>query len=129
MTEDGQELLAKSFGTGAVAAPGSGATITLWASNANNGSVYTTTSLYKRLIVNIYSSAASAASGLTFEESNDGGTNWRTVVSYTIAATTYTKNYVSVSAPYVRVRYVNSASVLTTWEMSVLGDQTERATQ
>lgn len=129
MTEDGQELLAKSFGTGAVAAPASGATITLWASNTNNGSSYTNTARYKRLIVNIYSSHLSAANGLQIDESNDGGTTWRNVASYSIVATTYTKTYCAVSAPHVRARYVNSANALTTWEMSVLGDQTERATQ
>jgi len=130
MTEDGQQLLATSYSTAgsqSVAAPGSSATITLWAGAANVVQS-TAGARWKRIIVNIYSSAASAASGLQFDESVDNS-NWRNVVSYSISATTYTKNYVSVSAPFVRVRYVNSANVLTTWEMTVLGDQTERATQ
>lgn len=127
MIEDGQELLATSFGSAAVAAPGSGATITLWSSSGNE--VQSTQGAhYKRLIINIYTSHVSAASGLQIDESVDNS-NWRNVVSYTIAATTYTKNFVAVAAPFVRVRYVNSANVLSTWEMTVIGDQNERGTQ
>ena len=128
MDEDAQTLLATSYGSGAVAAPGSGATITLW-SSAGNISVATQGARWKRIIVNLEVSHASAANGLQFDESADG-TNWHNVVSYSIAATpTYTKSYVSVAASFVRVRYVNSANVLTMWRMEVLGDQMERATQ
>ena len=127
MHEDGQQLLATSYGSAAVTAPGSGATITLW-SSAGNLVQATGGARYKRIIVNVYASHVSAASGLQFDESVDN-TNWRNVVSYTIAATTYTKSFVAVAAPFVRVRYVNSANVLSTWEMTVLGDQDERATQ
>jgi len=127
-TNDGQELLTSAGLAGSVAAPGSGATITLWLSTDNLRPLQTARK--KRLIINIYTSHVSATNGLQIDESNDGGpTNWRNLVSYTIAATTYTKNVVSVSAPYVRVRYVNSANVLTTWEYSVLSDEDERATQ
>ncbi len=126
MQEDSQELLRLSV-TGDALMPGSSATVTLWASNAN---VTQTTGAahYKRLIINNYSSAASAASGLQIDESYDG-TTWYNLVSYSISATTYTKSYVSVGAPYVRVRYVNSANVLTTWGAVVLGDRSERASQ
>src|SRR5690348_10468271 len=122
--DDGQELLATSAGGSAVAAPGSGATITLWSSVGTAG---TAGSRYKKIIVNIYSSAASGTNGLVIAESNDGGTNFRTVTAVTVAATTYTKTYVTVSAPIIKVSYTNSANVLTTWEMSVLGDQQDRA--
>jgi hypothetical protein len=127
MNEDAQQLLATSFGSGAVAAPVSGATITLW-SSIGNVTQATQGARYKRIIASIYSSHASAANGLSFQESVDA-TNWREVIAYSISAATYTKSYVSMSAPFLRVRYTNSASTLTTWEMSVLGDQDERASQ
>jgi len=113
-------------GSGDLAAPTSGQTITLWQSNSNVNSTWGGPR-WKRLIINIYSSHASAANGLTIDESVDG-TNWRNVTSYTISATTYTKNYVAVSAPYIRVQYQNSANTLTTWEMAILGDTGERGT-
>lgn len=111
-------------GSGEQAKPASGATITLFTSADNQNSSYGGPR-FKRLIVNIYSSHASAASGLKFQESVNGS-DWRDLVSYSISATTYTKNIVAVSAPYVRVTYENSANTLTTWEMSVLGDVEER---
>lgn len=120
---------------GYVAAPGSGATIVLWASatvpvtsdpNDRRARGPNAGRRWKRLVVNVYASAASAANGLNFQESQDG-LNWRDLISYTVGATTYTKNYVAVSAPFVRVNYTNTAAVLTAWEMSVLGDAYERA--
>ena len=127
MNEDQQELLATSVGNGAVAAPGSGSTITLWSSAGNIASA-TMGSRWKRLLINIKASAASAANGLQIDESVDNS-NWDNLVSFTIAANPYTKNVILVCAPFVRVRYVNSAAVLTTWIMSVLGDQSDRAAQ
>lgn len=111
-------------GTGEQAAPTSGETKTLWASNLSVNSSFSGPR-WKRLICGIFSSHASAASGLQFDESNDG-TTWRNLVSYSVSATIYTKSIVAVSAPYVRVVYVNSANTLTTWEMSILGDHDER---
>jgi len=125
MTDDGQQLLYRTVST--ADAPGSGATTTLWASNTNGGSAEQG-ARYKRLIINVYSSHASAASGLQIDESEDG-TSWDNLVSYSVSATTYTKNYVSVGAPFLRVRYVNSANVITTWRIGILGDQNERASQ
>lgn len=131
MVDDHQQLLAWGSGvgatatTGTVAAPGSGATITLWSSTGNEVQA-TQGARYKKLVASLYVSHLSAANGLQFDESVDN-TNWRNVASFSIAATTYTKSYVTVSAPYVRVRYVNAANVLTTWEMSVCGDQADRA--
>lgn len=124
VADDGQILITRGV-TGDSSMPGSGATVTLWTSDSNN-QTRNDTPHWKMIIVNIYSSHASAANGLQFDESNDGST-WRNLVSFSIAATTYTKNMVQVSAQYVRVRYVNSANVLTTWEMSIIGDQDERS--
>ena len=113
-----------------VTQPASGDTVVLWDSTyAGKGNVAMGYgSRYKQLVINNYSSAASATNGLSVEESNDGGTNWDVVATYTIAATTYTKTYVAVSAPEVRVRYVNSANALTAFRWSVLGDTLERNT-
>lgn len=129
MTDDQQQLLAWGSGTplsnGTVGPPASGATITLWSSTGNEAQA-TQGARYKKLVASLYVSHLSAASGLTFEESVDNS-NWRVVLAFSIAAATYTKSYCTVSAPYVRVRYVNAANVLTTWEMSVCGDQSDRA--
>src|SRR6478735_2152690 len=124
VTERGYELLKKLTLAGA---PGSGATITLWDSSSNNGFIERGRH-YKMIIVNIITSADSAANGLTFEESNDGGVTWDVVGTGDSITTAggYTKAYKKVSAPEVRVRYHNSANVLTTWRGSVMGDVMER---
>ncbi len=106
--------------TGDVATPASEATVVLWTSENNNGRAW------KAIVANIYSSHVSATDGLMFEESNDGGTTWETLVTYTIAATAYSKREVQVSAPMVRVRYVNSANTLSAFRFSVLGDAVGR---
>lgn len=130
------EVLAKlGSASGQIAQPGNGATITLWDSGGTiSGAVSQVANKnggarFKRLLINIFSSHVSAANGLQIDETNDDGTTWDNLVSYTIAATTYTKNVVSVSAPRVRVRYVNSANVLTQWRGAVLGDEYDRASQ
>lgn len=122
-----------TYGTGAkyVTAPASGATITLWTSPTNSLLPTLPEPIgvrYKRIIVGLFVSHASLASGLQFDVSVDA-VNWRNLVSYSIAATTLTENYVSTAAPHLRVRYVNDANTLTTWEMWVIGDEYERATQ
>lgn len=113
---------------GYIAAPGSGATVTLWDSNAD-GTAKGKGARYKRVIVSVTSSAASGANGLSFEESWDDGTNWDVLTTYTISAATYTKNVVAMSAPRLRVRYTNSASVLTTWRGGVIVDEYDNASQ
>lgn len=110
---------------GDLAAPASGATQTIWSSDSNHNG-QRGGARFKRLILNLYSSHASATDGVKVQESSDGGTTWRTLVDETLAATTYTKYDVAVSAPAVRVTYENSASTITTWEMSLLGDTCER---
>lgn len=135
--EDQQYVLSRGIttppteGSPYVAKPASSATITLWDSTSNLLTPALANPIgarYKRLGVGIYVSHASLASGLQFDVSVDGS-NWRNLVSYTIAATTLTVNYVSTIAPHVRVRYVNDANTLTTWEMWVIGDESERASQ
>ena len=119
-------LTTSASNPGDQAAPGSGATITIW-SSASNASGQRGGARFKRLVLNLYSSHASATNGVVFAESNDGGTTWRTLTEATLATTTYTKYDVAVSAPAVRVTFENSASTITTWEMSLLGDTCERA--
>ena len=79
MTDDGQRLLATSFGSGAVAAPGSSATIMLWSSSANI-SVATQGARWKRFVIFNYVSHISAVNGLQVDASVDN-TNWRNIVS------------------------------------------------
>jgi hypothetical protein len=115
--------------TGYVTAPGSGATITIWDSGANDPSG-TKGHRWKRLVMSSTASADSGANGVSFEISSDNGTNWDVLIQYTdTAAGAPNIHYVSVSAPRIRVRYTNSAAVLTTWRGSLIGDEYERASQ
>jgi hypothetical protein len=111
--------------TGFITAPGSAATITLW----DSGAATKQGERYKRAIVSVYSSHASGTLGLSFQESWDDGTNWDELTSYTISATTYTKNVVAMSAPRIRVRYTNSSNVLTTWRGGVIVDEYDNSSQ
>ncbi len=113
--------------TGNVAAPASGATVTLWDSLAqaagNSGS------RAKAIVVNVESSHDSATDGVQISESDDNGTTWKTVYTrtYTVAVDGRLKLvYKLIGAPDVRVRYINSANALTTWRYSVLVDISER---
>jgi hypothetical protein len=127
----GYDLLARGYFTiapndaGVIAAPGSGSTITLWDSGANVAKA-DRGCRFKRIIVGIVSSAASAALGLTIDESLDDGLNWDNLTGFSISANTYTKNYIAVGAPRIRVRYANSANVLTAWRFAIMGDATDR---
>ena len=119
-------VFSPAAGSGEQSPPASGATITIWESAANTNSAYSGTR-WKRLILNIYSSHDSAANGVEFEESADN-TNWRDLTTYTYANSDgLTKYSIAVSAPFIRVKYTNSANTLTAWEMSLLGDTCERA--
>jgi hypothetical protein len=128
--QHGYTTLAKtgSVVNGATTTPASGATVVLYQSNlptaAGRGS------RYKMLVINIISSADSAASGVTIDESSDGGATWQNLSaqSFTyLTASGYVKTYVKVSAPELRVRYANSAATLSTWSYSIMGDNRERA--
>ncbi len=127
INEGGYTVLAVlGSATGQKAAPGSGSTITLWASNLNNAAG-DKGARYKMFVINIYSSAASAASGLVISESSDKGATWDSLSTASVSATTYTKTYFKASAPDIKIEYTNSAAVLTTWRGSVLGDAMERS--
>lgn len=139
--EGRQQILArwKTGGTAAngyIVAPGSGATITLWDSGADEAAQQlqvtsgTKGIRLKRLIYTSTSSADSGASGVSFEQSSNNGSTWNVIVTYTdTAAGAPNIHYVSISFPRVRVRYTNSASVLTTWDGQIVGDEYERASQ
>lgn len=129
-----QELLKRWTLTGTAAqgfvvAPGSGATITIWDSGANDPSG-TRAVRWKRLVYTNTASADSGASGVSFEISSDNGTNWDVLVTYSdTAAGAPNVRYVSIAHARVRLRYTNSAAVLTSWRGSLVGDEYERSTQ
>lgn len=118
-------VLSPVTGKGEQAAPASGATITIWDSTANFGDAAAGFppygAEYRRLLLDLYSSHASATGGVIFEGSADG-TNWDFSEVYDLAATTATVVNYHVRTPHVRVRYTNSANTLTGWRMSLVGD-------
>ena len=134
--ERGYALLARGLTTAPttgeknITKPGSGSTITIWDSTANQGEANAGVGRrIKRLILVINSSADSGASGVIFEASEDGGANWdasATAQTY-LTANGRTVYYVSVAGRDHRVRYTNSAAVLTTWRMVLFADFYERA--
>lgn len=139
--EGRQETLARWTFTGTAAqgyipAPGSGATITIFDSgsreNTQPGATanYTAGRRWKRVIMSSTSSHDSAANGVSFEVSYDNGANWDVLVQYSDTAVGAPNvHYVSMAAPRWRVRYTNSANVLTAWRGDLIGDEYERASQ
>jgi len=99
-----------------IAAPGSGAVITLFTVTGRQATEA------RRIILSINSSADSAASGVSFQYLPDGGTTYRVYTSYTYATATGVFIY-RVAPPLgangLKVIYTNSASVLTTWEGTI----------
>lgn len=127
MIPNGYELLAHGYlATSLGVVPGSGATVTLWASETNVGKVQRGLR-YKRIIVNVFSSHASATSGLSIKQLS--GATYREIPSggTTVSATTYTVVNAAVGSAEVEVTYTNSASVLTAFEYEVLGDTIDRS--
>jgi hypothetical protein len=125
MHSTGFDVLSK---TSDVAAPASGATVTLFSSTANNSAVGRG-ARFKKLILNLESSHDSAANGVQVSESDDDGTTWKTVYTrtYTQATDGRLKLVVNeLGAPEIRVQYVNSANTLTTWRYSLLADTNEQ---
>lgn len=135
----GQIILARWTGltsvNGSVAAPGNGSTITIFDSGTTvAGQQYSSMDAigvnWKRVIMTSVSSHDSGASGVVFQASFDDGTNWDTIVSYTdTAAGAPNIHYVALSVPRWRVRYTNSANVLTSWRGNLVGDEFDRSTQ
>jgi len=107
---------------GAQAAPGSGATITILDTTDTGHPSWRDRTPFYRIIVNIYSSHDSGAAGVAFSSSFDRGTNFRTQSTQTYSnangATSY--DYL-MKGCHLKVQYTNSASVLTSWEMEVVG--------
>lgn len=117
-------MLAPATGSGEQAAPTSGQTITVFDSTANaNAQQFITPLPFARLMLTINSSADSAASGVTFEGSEDNGANWNTMQAAQkyLTANGVTQYDIVVLAPQVRIKYANSASTLTTWQMALIG--------
>jgi hypothetical protein len=119
-------LLARGFllGTsgGNNAAPGSAATITIFDSTATGYTSWLSGLPFERVVLNVYSSHDSGASGVVFSSSFDRGTNFRTQATYTYlnanGATSY--DYL-LKGGHVKIAYTNSANVLTAWEMELFG--------
>ncbi len=105
---------------GMPAAPGSGATITLF-NNYTPEDMPTLLDGQERIVFAIQSSHDSGASGVVVESSSDG-TNWYACAdgaggSYpkTYTATGKTLYDVPIQGRYHRVKYTNSAAALTAW--------------
>lgn len=117
-------------GSGEIAAPGSGATITLYnsASDWNGIGSQPTGVPFSRLVLSMNSSADSAASGVVFLEALDGvNFDSTSTFSYTTASGLTAFDFL-VRSPgaSVKVTYQNSAAVLTTWRFvltGILGDR------
>lgn len=118
-------------------APGSGATVTLWDSSidynrtATAGTITNGAAKYKRALVTIYSSHASGTGGFTLEWCATAGGTYRTVngagSGETVSATTLTHRDFDLIGPNMRIKYVNSSNVLTTWQVTIMLDPIERA--
>lgn len=129
---NGYNVLGK---TGMVIQPASGATAVLYDSTKESTARGMLSSSHqgarwKAIIVNLNSSHDSAANGLEISESDDDGAHWDITYKHSYVAATDVRfkiGYFLVSAPDVRVRYINSANVLTLFRWSVLGDSFERA--
>lgn len=123
-------VLNPATGSGEQSKPGSGSTITIYDSTANsNGLQFGTPVPFTRLMLTIVSSADSNATGVIFEGSEDNGANWdnmATPAQYLTANGMMTFD-TGVTAPQVRVRYINSSAVLTTWRMSLTAVNGDRA--
>jgi hypothetical protein len=123
---DDRATLARGFllGTsaGVNAPPGSGATVTLFDSSVSTLSSWLDGLPFSRVILNVYSSHDSGASGVVFSSSFDRGTNFRAQASYTYLNANGPTSYdYLMKGGHVKVQYTNSASVLTAWEMELVG--------
>lgn len=104
--------------------PGSGATITIYDSVLDwNGIGAQAAGLpFSRVVLTLFSSHDSGASGLVFANKLDGVIT-DTVVSYTYSAAggEFTYDYLVRSGSNLVITYTNSASVLTAWRYCLLG--------
>ena len=121
---DDRVTLARGFllGTtgGGNAAPGSGATITIFDSTLNT--TWVGSFPYNRLQFNVYSSHDSGASGVVWSSSFDRGTNFRTQDTETYLNANGPSSYdYLVKGNGTKLAYTNSANVLTAWEYELIG--------
>lgn len=123
-------VLSPAAGSGEQSPPGSGATITIYDSTANTNNLQFNPHVpWSRIVLAVNSSHDGAANGVIFEGSEDNGANWDDMVakqSYATASGLVSYDAL-VTAPQVRVRYINSANVLTRWRMSLMGITGDRS--
>lgn len=123
-------VLVPASGSGEQSPPGNGATIVIYDSTANaNALQFNTPVPFSRLVLHIDSSHDSAASGVIIEGSTDNGTTWRAMqAAQTYATASGPTDYdILVTMPQVRLRYTNSAAVLTRWNLSLEGIMGDRS--
>lgn len=133
----GYDVLGKTLNVGlnGETQPASGATFVMYDSTRSatqKGAVSSSNAgaRFKCIIVNIESSHDSATDGLEISESDDNGAEWNTIYLKSYVAATdlrFKRIEANISAPDIRVRYINSANTLTKFKWAVLGDPTERA--
>lgn len=116
-------ILAPAAGEPEQAAPGSGATITIYDQTADHNGVGNQKPVcpFERLQFTVFSSADSAANGVVFAESEDG-TNFDTVSTQTyLTANGLTTFDYLCRGGHPKITYQNSASVLTSWRYTLTG--------
>lgn len=76
-------------------------------------------SKYSEVRVSVFANQVSATDGLSIQQSKDG-TNWDTVDTYTIPASTGKTFGVGVSEQFFRIVYTNGATIQTTMRLAVV---------
>lgn len=115
-------VLTPASGAGEQAAPGSGATITIWDTSLNANALSPKVGVpFSRVVLAIISSADSAANGVKFYLSQDGINFQLDDQDAYLTADGETTYDFLMRAPHARITYENSASALTTWQMSLIG--------
>jgi hypothetical protein len=126
MQEDCRVLIARGnlTGTGgAQAAPGSGATVTIYDSPNDPAMASNKDGVkFERITFSVTSSHDSGASGVVFSSTFDRGANYDTQSSqtYTAVSGAVTYDYL-MKGGHVKIAYTNSANVLTAWRYEVFG--------
>ncbi len=115
--------LAPAAGEPEQAAPGSGATITIYDQTADHNGVGNQKPAcpFDRITFTLMSSHDSGASGVVFSESEDG-TNFDTVSSQTYTASNGLTTFDFLCrGGHPKIAYTNSANVLTSWRYTLTG--------
>jgi hypothetical protein len=76
-------------------------------------------SKYSEVRVSVFSNVASATDGLSIQQSKDG-TNWDTIDTYTIPASTGKTFGIGVSEQFFRIVYTNGGTIQTSMRMAVV---------